>query len=113
MQAGEVHPAIAAIVGAKHRTWLGAGIDDAAPVRLFRVAHGDCSDGAVLDAPYGFPIPAAVTASEETSAGSSTVHARRIAGVDGHTVGRSSGQVYFDAPIGRAPSDQQGRSCYY
>src|ERR1700756_1332692 len=38
-QSGEVHPAIAAIVGAKHRTWFATGIDDAEPVSLSRVSH--------------------------------------------------------------------------
>jgi hypothetical protein len=59
-----------------------------------------------------FPIPAAVAASEETGTGSSAVHARRVAGVDRNTNGRSSVQVFGDGPGGGGPSDQQGRSCY-
>jgi len=66
-QSGEVHPVIAAIVGAKHRTWFRAGIDDAEPVSLFRVTHINRGDHRVVDAQSDwFPIPAAVAASEET-----------------------------------------------
>src|SRR4029453_8572425 len=114
-QAGEVHPAVAAGVGAKHRTWFGAGIDDTEPVSLFRVAHGDRRDGAVLDARSDrFPTPAAVAASEETGTSSSAVHLRRVARVDRHTFGRSSAQVFVDDPSGSGggPCNQQGRSCY-
>ena len=54
----------------------------------------------------------AVVASEETGTCSSAVHARRVAGVDRGTIGRSSAQVFVDGPGGGAPSDEQGRSCY-
>jgi len=112
-QSGEVHPAIAAIVGAKHRTWFGAGIDDAEPVSLFRVTHSNRGDHQVVDAPSDwFPIPAAVAASEETGTRSSAVHLGRAAQVDRNTSGRQSGQVFVDRPGGGAPSDQHGRSGY-
>jgi len=112
-QSGEVHPAIAAIVGAKHRTWFGAGIDDAEPVSLFRVTHIHRGHHRVVDAPSDwFPIAAAVAASEETGARSSAVHLGRAAQVDRNTSGRQSGQVFVDRPGGGAPSDQHGRSGY-
>jgi hypothetical protein len=82
-QAGEVHPAIAAIVGAKHRTWFGAGINDAEPVSLSRVTHINRGDHRVVDTRSGWlPIPTAVAASEETVTRSSAVHLSRTAQVD-------------------------------
>src|SRR5947209_11481563 len=112
-QSGEVLPAIAAIVGAKHRTWFGAGIDNAEPVSLFRVTHVNRGDHQVVDAPSDwFPIPAAVAASEETGTRSSAVHLGRAAQVDRNTSGRQSAQVFVDRPGGGAPSDQHGRSGY-
>jgi hypothetical protein len=112
-QSGEVHPAIAAIVGAKHRTWFGASIDDAEPVSLFHVTHINRSDHQVVDAPSdGFPIPAAIAASKETGTRGSAVQLSRVAQVDRHTSGRLSAQVFVDCPGGGAPSDQQGRACY-
>jgi hypothetical protein len=112
-QSGEVHPAIAAIVGAKHRTWFGTGIDDAEPVSLSRVTHINGSDHRVVDTRSNWlPIPAAVAASEETATRSSAVHVSRTARVDRDTCGRQSSQVFVDRPGGGAPSDQQGRSCY-
>src|SRR5579872_5681691 len=58
-QAGEVHPAVAASVGAKHRTWLGTGVDAAGPPSLFRVTHINRGDHRVVDArSRWFPIPA-------------------------------------------------------
>src|SRR5258705_9647 len=112
-QSGEVYPAIAAIVGAKHRTWFGAGIDDPEPVSMFRVTHINRGDHQVVDAPSDwFPIPAAVAASEQTGTRSSAVHLGRAAQVDRDTFGRQSGQVFVDRPGGGAPSDQHGRSCY-
>jgi hypothetical protein len=112
-QAGEVHPAVAAIVGAKHRTWFGTRIDDTEPVSLLRVTHINRGDHRVVDARSDwFPIPAAVAASEETGTRSSAVHLSRAAQVDSHTFGRSSAQMFVDGPGGGAPGDQQGRSCY-
>jgi hypothetical protein len=112
-QSGEVHPAIAAIVGAKHRTWFGAGIDDAESVSLSRVSDINRGDHQVVDAPSdGFPIPAAVAASEETLTRSSAVHLDRAVQVDRHRSGRKAAQVFVDRPGGGAPSDQQSRSCY-
>jgi hypothetical protein len=57
-------------------------------------------------------MPAAVAASKETGTRSSAVNARRVAGIDRDTNGRSSVQVFGDGPRGGALSDQQGRSCY-
>jgi hypothetical protein len=112
-QSGEVHPAIAAIVGAKHRTWFGTGIDDAEPVSFSRVAYINRGDHRVVDARSDWvPIPAAVAASEQTGTRSSAVHLGRAAQVDRNTSGRQSGQVFVDRPGGGAPSDQQGRSGY-
>ncbi|MBV8968578.1 MAG: hypothetical protein JO331_05885 [Verrucomicrobia bacterium] len=77
------------------------------------MTHGERRDGAVLDARSDrFPSPAAVVASEETGTSSSAVHAHRVTGVDGGTIGRSSAQVFVDGPGGGAPSDEQGRSRY-
>jgi hypothetical protein len=88
-QTGEVHPAIAAMVGAKHRTWFGAGIDDAEPVSLFRVTHINRGDHRVVDARSDwFPIPAVVAASEETLTRSPAVHLGRAVQVDRHRPGR-------------------------
>src|SRR5260370_29042095 len=71
-------------------------------------------DHRVVDAPSDwFPIPATVAASEETGTPSSAVHLSRAARVHRHTFGRSSAQVFVDGPGGGAPSDQEGRSCYY
>src|SRR5206468_11570681 len=79
-QSGEVHPAIAAIVGAKHRTWFGAGIDDAEPVSLFRVTHIKRGNHRVVDAPSDwFRIPPAVAPSEDTGTRSPAVHFGRVA----------------------------------
>src|ERR1700757_429555 len=88
-QSGEVHPAIAAIVGAKHRTWFGTGIDETEPVSLSRVTHINRGDYRVIDTRSGWlPIPAAVAASEETVTRSSAVHLSRSARVDRDTCGR-------------------------
>src|SRR5690242_14611948 len=88
-QSGEVHPAIAAIVGAKHRTWFSTGIDDTGPVSLSRVTHINRGDHRVVDTRSGWlPIPAAVAASEETGTRSSAVHLSRAAQVDRDTFGR-------------------------
>ena len=57
-----------------------------------------------------FPSPAAVVASEETCTSSSAVHARRVAGVDRDTIGRSSAQVFVDGPGGGAPSEAADES---
>jgi hypothetical protein len=112
-QSGEVYPAIAAIVGAKHRTWFGTGIDDTEPVSLSRVTHINRGDHRVVDARSDWlPIPATVAASEETSTRSSAVHLSRGVQVDRHTSGRSSAQVFVDGPRGGTPGDQQGCSCY-
>jgi hypothetical protein len=112
-QSGEVHPAIAAIAGAKHRTWFGTGIDDTEPVSLSRVTHINRGDLRVIDTRSGWlPIPAAVAASEETVMRSSAVHLGRAAQVDRNTSGRQSGQVLVDRPSGGAPSDQQSRLRY-
>lgn len=112
-QAGEVHPAVAASVGAKHCTGFGAGVDDTGAFSLVRVIDGDRPDVAVLDARSDrFPGPAAVVASEETGTSSSAIHAPRVAGVDRDTIGRLADQVLVDGPGGTAPSDEQGRFCY-
>src|SRR5439155_20523352 len=112
-QAGQSPPAVSASVGAKHRTRFGAGIDGSEVVSLFRVTHINRGDHRVVDARSDrFPGPAAVVASEKTGTSSSAVHARRVAGVDRDTIGRSSAQVLVDGPGGGAPSDQEGRSCY-
>src|ERR1700747_3245441 len=64
-QSGQVPPAIAAIVGAKHRTWFGSGIDDTESVSLSRVTHIHRGDLRMVDTRSGWlPIPAAVAASE-------------------------------------------------
>ena len=108
-----VHPAIAAIVGAKECTRFGTGIEDTEPVSLSRVTHINRSDHRVVDARSGWlPIPAAVAASEETVTRSSAVHLSRTAQVDRDTFGRSSAQVRVDRPGTGAPSDQQGRACH-
>jgi hypothetical protein len=112
-QSGEVYPAIAAIVGAKHRTRFGAGVHDAEPVSLFRVTHIYRRDHQVVDPPSDwFPIPAAVAASEQTGTHSSAVHLARAAQVDRNTSGRQSGQMFVDRPGGGAPGDQQSCACY-
>src|SRR5262249_24798135 len=101
------------IDGTKHSTWFGAGIDDTEPVSLFHVTHINRGDHRVRDARSDwFPMPAAVRASKETGTRSSAVHARRVAGIDRDTNGRSSVQVCGDGPGGGAPSNQQGRSSY-
>jgi len=88
-QSGEVHPTITAIVGAKHRTWFGAGIDDTKPVSLSRVTHINRGDHRVVDTRSDWlRIPAAVAASEETGTRSSAVHFSRTAQVDRDTFGR-------------------------
>jgi hypothetical protein len=112
-QSGEVHPAIAAIVGAKYCTWFGTGIEDTEPVSLFCVTDSNRGDHRVVDAPSdGFPIPAAIAASEETGTRGSAVQLGRAAQVNRNTSGRQSGQVFVDRPGGGVPSDQQGRACY-
>jgi hypothetical protein len=88
-QSGKVHPAIAAIVGAKHCTWFGTGINDTEPISLSPVTHINRGDHRVVDTRSDwFPIPAAVAASEETVSRSSAVHFSRAAKVDRETFGR-------------------------
>src|SRR5689334_4679873 len=112
-QAGEIHPAVTTRVGAIQRAWFGAGIDDTAPVSLFRVTHSNRGDDRVVDTRSDrFPMPAAIAASEETRTTSSAVDARRVAGVDCDRNGRSSVQVFGDGPGGAGPSDQQSRWGY-
>src|SRR5215470_19623822 len=85
-QSGEVHPGLAAIVRAKHRTWFGAGIDDAETVSSSDVSHINRGDHRVIDTRSGgLPIPAAVAASKKPVTRSSTIHLSRAALVDRDT----------------------------